>query len=110
MSLYLSLPVLFFKFWYIEAPLRLVKFFFSLNHASLQILSLPLMIRTFFKPLKNEYRQGLVVFSIAMGIIVKTVLILFDLVIYLAILILEVMFIILFLAWPILTFLILFIK
>ncbi len=68
------------------------------------------MIRTFFKPLKNEYRQGLVFFSIVMGIFVKTALILFDLVIYGAIIILEVAFLILFLAWPVLTFLILFIK
>lgn len=110
MNLYLSLPVLFIKFWYLEAPLRLVKFFFSLNHASLQILSLPLMIRTFFKPLKNEYRPGLVVFSIFMGIFIKTALILFDLVIYMAILTLEAAFLILFIAWPVLTFLILFIK
>ncbi|MEK9176340.1 MAG: hypothetical protein AAB520_02785, partial [Patescibacteria group bacterium] len=68
MSFYLSLPFLFLKFWFLEAPLKLTKYFFSLNHAALQILSLPLMIRTFFKPLKNEYRKGLVAFSIGMGI------------------------------------------
>lgn len=109
MSLYLSLPFLFLKFWYIDAPIKIINFFLSLNHSFLQILSLPLMIKTFFRPLKNEYRKGLVFFSIVMGIVIKTFLIVFDLIIYLAIIILEIMFIILFLTWPVLTFLILFI-
>lgn len=109
MRLYLSLPVLFIKFWYLEAPLRLIRFFFSLNHASLQILSLSLMLRTFFKPVKNEYRPGLVIFSIGMGMVIKTMLIIFDLIILLAVILLEIIFLIFFIAWPILTFLILFI-
>lgn len=110
MSLYLSLPLLFLKFWYIDAPLRLVKYFFSVNHAVLQILSLPIMIRTYFKPLKNEYRKGLVVFSIGMGIFVKTVLIFVDLVVFLFVIFLEITFLTFFIWWPLLTFLILFIR
>jgi hypothetical protein len=105
----LKLPFLFLKFWFIEAPLRLIRFFFSLNHAALQVLSLPLMIRTFFKPLKNEYRKGLVWFSIGMGVGIKTVLIFVDLIIYLFILSVEVCLLALFLLWPILTIYILFI-
>jgi len=79
----LKLPVIFLKFWFWEAPLRMIQFFFSVNHAALQILSLPLMLRTFFKPLKNEYRKGLVGFSIGMGIVIKSILIFVDTIIYL---------------------------
>ena len=110
MNLYLSLPLLFLKFWYIDAPLRLVKYFFSVNHAVLQILSLPIMVRTFFKPLKNEYRKGLVVFSIGMGIFVKTILIFVDVVAFLFVIFLEITFLTFFIWWPLLTFLTLFIR
>lgn len=68
------------------------------------------MIRTFFKPLKNEYRKGLVVFSIGMGIFIKTALIFFDLVFFDTVIFLEVTFLAFFIWWPLLTFLILFIK
>ncbi len=107
--MYLQLPLLFLKFWYIDAPLRIVKYFFSVNHAVLQILSLPLMIKTFFQPLKNEYRKGLVAFSIGMGIFVKTILILVDLIIYLFVILTEITFLSFFMWWPILTIYILFV-
>ncbi len=107
---YLSIPFLFLKFWYLEAPIRLIKYFMSVNHAVLQILSLPLMIRTFFKPLKNEYRKGLVVFSIGMGIFIKSVFIFMDTLLFLAIIFFEITFLAFFIWWPLLTFLILFIK
>ncbi|MGH7245952.1 MAG: hypothetical protein ACREGI_03395, partial [Candidatus Levyibacteriota bacterium] len=60
MNSYLMLPVSFVKFWFGSAPMHLVSFFFSFNRNVLQLLSLPLLVRTFFKPLKNEYRDGLV--------------------------------------------------
>lgn len=110
MGFYLSIPLLFLKFWYIEATFRLIRYFFSLNHAVLSILSLPLMITTFFKPLKNEYRSGLVLFSLGMGIVIKSVLIFTDLIIYLVFILLEIAFLILFISWPILSFAVLFIK
>jgi hypothetical protein len=100
MHFYLSLPFLFLKFWFLEAPERLVKYFFSLNHAALQILSLPLMLRTFFKPLKNEYRKGLVGFSIGMGIAVKTVLIFVESWIMVGLIAIEAAAIIAFILWP----------
>jgi hypothetical protein len=100
MQFYLSLPFLFLKFWFLEAPERLVRYFFSLNHAALQILSLPLMLRTFFKPLKNEYRKGLVGFSIGMGIAVKTVLIFIESWIMVGLIGLEIAAVILFILWP----------
>jgi len=79
----------------------------SVNHAILQILSLQLMIRTFFKPLKNEYRKGLVAFSIGMGIFIKSVLIIVDLIIFVFVILAEITFMAFFIWWPILTIFIL---
>ena len=107
-SILLSLPVLFIKFWYIETPIRLFKLFADINHSVIQILSLPLLIRTFFKPIKNEYRKGLVAFSIGMGIVVKTALIFVDLIIFGFIIFLEFLVFILFIWWPFITVTILF--
>lgn len=109
MNFYLSVPFLFFKFWYLEAPVKLVNYFFSVNHVALQVLSLPLMVRTFFKPLKNEYRKGLIGFSIGMGVLVKSILILFDLFALGFILLIEILSLIFFLFWPLLAIIILFV-
>lgn len=38
------------------------------------LVSVPILVKAFFKPLKNEYREGLVVFSITIGVIVKFLL------------------------------------
>ncbi len=108
MNFYLSIPQLFIKFWYFETPIRLFKLFVDINHSVLQILSLPLIIRTFFKPLKNEYRKGLVAFSIGMGIVVKTALIFVDLVILGFIVFLEILVFMLFVWWPFIAITILF--
>jgi hypothetical protein len=50
---------------------------------SLELLSVPLIFSTFLKPLKDEYREGLVAFSVFMGIVVKSLIILADLLILL---------------------------
>lgn len=68
------------------------------------------MIRTFLKPLKNEYRKGLVAFSIGMGIFVKSILIFVDLVVFSAIVLLEIGILALFILLPFLTVYILFIQ
>jgi hypothetical protein len=107
MNFYLSIPVLFLRFWFLEAPFRLIKYFLSLNHAILQILSVPILLRTFFKPLKNEYRKGLVLFSLVFGIIVKSSLLFIDLIVFGFIILLEVVFLAAFILWPFLTFYIL---
>ncbi len=109
MNLYLSLPLLFLRFWFFEAPISLIKFFFSVNHATVQIMSLPLLIRTFFKPLKNEYRKGLVGFSIVFGIILKSAFIFADLILFMFILLIEMGLILLFITWPFLSVYLLFI-
>lgn len=109
MNLYLSIPILFLKFWFIDAPIRLTKYFLTVNQAILQFLSLSILISTFFKPLKNEYRKGLVLFSLVFGILVKTAFIFVDLVILGFVIFLEVILLLLFIAWPFLAIYILFI-
>src|SRR5438045_5219737 len=103
MNSYFLLPLIFVKFWFIEAPLGILGFFSSLNNAFFELFSLPLFLRTFFKPLKNEYRQGLVGFSIAMGIVIKSAFILVDLIILFILLTVEASVVALFLAFPVAT-------
>lgn len=105
---YTTLPFILVQFWYIEAPLTMLSYFQSLNSAFLQLFSLKLMVVTFFKPLKNEYRKGLVGFSIGMGIFAKTILILFTLTIFLVMLISEFLVISLFVLMPALAIFLLF--
>lgn len=105
-----KLPVYLVKFWYLEAPLRLLKFFINLNKSFFNAFSLPLMLKTFFKPWKNEYRQGLVRFSIFMGVTIKSLFILADIFIFTFLLIAEVLIFVLFLTWPFLTFYLPFVK
>jgi len=106
---YLTLPLTFLKFWYLEAPIGILGFFGSLNSAFLQLFSLPLLIKTYFKPWKSEYRKGLVGFSIGMGIFIKTFVILTDIVLLLLLLSVEIIIVLGFLFWPIDTLLLLFI-
>jgi hypothetical protein len=71
-------PYFLLVFWYHEFLPRSVKKSFEVFVYSLELLSVPLLIITFLKPLKGEYRDGLVVFSIIMGIVVKTFILLVD--------------------------------
>lgn len=103
MKNYVLLPLLIIKFWYVDSIGVLLGFILSLNRAFFQLFGLPLFIRTYFKPLKNEYREGLVGFSIAMGIIIKSLFILVDLFIFSLMLLLEIVITILYLAFPIAT-------
>ncbi len=98
---YLGLPIIFLKFWFLEAPRGLISFFASLNNAFLQLFSLPILVKTYFKPWKNEYRKGLVDFSVAMGMFVKTFVIVVDVFLFISLLIFELIFMVGFVAWPI---------
>lgn len=98
---YLRLPVIFLRFWFLEAPKGLIVFFASLNSAFLNLFSLPLLVKTYFKPWKNEYRKGLVGFSIAMGMFIKTFVILVDTALFILLLMLEGILIMSFILWPI---------
>ena len=106
---YAILPITFVRFWFLETPLSLLKFFGKLNKAFFELFSLPLLLRTFFKPLKNEYREGLVRFSIFMGIGVKSVLILANFLFLIPLLLFELFVVVLFIMLPMLAIGILFI-
>lgn len=97
----LLLPLDILKFWYIEAPVLLFFYLISLNKAFFSLFSLPLMLRTFFKPWKNEYRKGLVGFSIFMAMIIKSFFIFGDLVIFVGLLICEAIIFVSFIAFPV---------
>lgn len=103
MAALVFLPLEFLRFWFIESPRELIFYFHSLNVAFLRQFSLPLLLATFFKPLKNEYREGLVWFSIGMGMFVKFWIILVDLLLFFILLILEFAVILIFISIPIVT-------
>ncbi len=96
----LTLGFDFLFFWFIQAPKGLASYFASFNNAFLKLFSFRQFVSTFFKPWKNEYRQGLVGFSVAMGIIIKSCMILFDLSLLFVFVVIEILLILLFIAWP----------
>jgi len=95
---------MFLRFWYFEAPRSLISFFTSLNRVALELFSLPLLVKTFFRPWKNEYRKGLIGFSRGMGIFIKTFVIIADLFVLGFLILLETIFFLTFLLWPAITF------
>ena len=100
---YALLPLLFLKFWFFESPIALYKYFSSLNKAFLHLFSLPLFLRTFFKPLKNEYRPGLVGFSRAFGIVIKSFVIVVDVMLFTLLLTFEILVFVSYVFLPIAT-------
>ncbi|MEX0616866.1 MAG: hypothetical protein WD231_03600 [Candidatus Woykebacteria bacterium] len=96
-----SLPVYVISWWFLESPkliLKILTFFFSLVSHQLGYRSL---FKTFFKPWKNEYREGLVGFSIYMGMFMKSLIIFVGSLILFTLLVAEVF---IFLAWVFLPF------
>ena len=106
----LILPLSLLKFWYFEAPISLLRYFITLNKSFFNVFSIPLMLKTFFKPWKNEYREGLVKFSIFMGIAFKTLFIFVGLFMFVFLLIFEVTFFAGFLIFPLAIFYLPFVK
>ncbi|HUQ85659.1 MAG TPA: hypothetical protein VM077_05005 [Candidatus Limnocylindrales bacterium] len=108
MNSYIFLPIAFLKFWFFEAPREIYGFFSSVNQAFFQLFALPMFLKTFFKPLKNEYRPGLVGFSRAMGMVIKSVIIIADLFILIPLVVFELIVFVSFVSLPLMTILILF--
>jgi hypothetical protein len=106
----LKFPFIFLKFWYLEAPLNMLRFFASLNKAFFGVFSLLLMIKTFFRPWKNEYRDGLVGFSIVMGMIMKSLFIIADLFLFTGLVLGEIILFLIFLTLPLAIIILPFIK
>jgi hypothetical protein len=75
MVAFLYYPLYLVAFWYKDVLWGLINFFGRFNHYLILLVSLNLLVKTFFKPLKNEYREGLVLFSILFGIALKMILI-----------------------------------
>ncbi len=105
---YPLLPLVIAKFWYIDAPLAFVSYFGSLNSSFFRFFSFSALLKTFFQPIKNEYRQGLVGFSIGMGMFIKSVLILFSLLLFILLLVFEFLFLFGFILLPFFSFFLLF--
>lgn len=92
---------LFLSFWFIVAPKKLfaslVKLLLALEH----FLSLTLMIKTFFRPWKNETRPGYYFYAILVAASAKLLLIVADFVILLAVLVLGAVLILGFVSLPV---------
>jgi ATP-dependent Clp protease ATP-binding subunit ClpC len=99
----MALPLQFLRFWFFDSPRNLIAIIISLNQSFLQLTSLTLFIKTFFKPWKNEYREGLVGFSIGMGMFIKAMFIVADTFLFLILLLLEILLLGGFIVWPIAT-------
>jgi len=72
------LPVDFLYWWFFEASLELLKILFWAFRAFVHLLSIDSIFKTFFKPWKNEYREGLERFAIFFGIGAKSAFLIFD--------------------------------
>lgn len=107
-SFFLLIPD-FFIFWFWESPRGLFNYFSSVNNAFLKLFSFQVLAQSFFKPWKNEYREGLVEFSIFMGICIKSMVLFFDLVLLCIIILFEILFCAGFILWPFATIYLLFI-
>lgn len=103
MTAYLFLPIYFLEFWFGHAPLSLIKHFGKINRAFFQFFSIPLLLRTFFRPAKNEYRKGLIGFSIGIGIFLKSCVILAALFLFVPLVLSEIVLFCGFLAFPLIT-------
>lgn len=100
-------PISVVLFWYKDGLISLLLYLRSLNDYCVKLFSLPGLTATYFKPLKNEYRKNLILFSVLFGIVVKTFLILASLVILAVLMAIELLIICGYLAFPILPIIIL---
>jgi hypothetical protein len=82
-SVYLArLPFEFLRWWFLEAPVTLLKILRFIFAAFAHLFSFRELFTTFFQPWKNEYREGLVRTAIVVGAVFKTILIFFDLFVF----------------------------
>lgn len=100
MSTPVLLPLLFLQFWFYDLPKEVARYFVSLNKAYFHAFSAKMLLKTFFQPIKNEYREGLVRFSICLGIIVKTVILTTSLILFLPLLVFELLVLAFFVGFP----------
>lgn len=61
------------------------------------------MLKTYFKPWKNEYRKGLVATAVLIGVVIKTGVIFADLILLFLLLAVEAILVLGFIMWPVAT-------
>src|SRR5574339_1319180 len=84
-----SLPFEFLHWWFVEATFNLLQILLFILKAAYRFLGVNLIFKTFFKPWKNEYREGLTRFALFMGMFIKTVFLFFDLLFFSFLLLVE---------------------
>ena len=99
-----SLPLEFLRWYFIDATINLFNILRWFLEVCVQILGVTSIFKTYFRPWKNEYREGLVRFSIFMGMFFKTLFLIFDCFLLAFVLIAE---IVILLVWVLLPFLVL---
>lgn len=105
---FLLYPFLVVLFWYKDGLFSLLSYFRSLDDYLIRLFSLPGMFATYFKPLKNEYRKNLILFSILFGMVIKFLFIIAALIILSLVLIFEGIIFVVYLTFPILPFILFF--
>lgn len=98
---FLLYPFYLLEFWYKDVLLSLFKLFKYINSYAFSLFSVRLLLVSFFKPLKNEYRQGLVLFSVFFGIFIKSFFLGIVAIIFLPLLVIEAGILLLILGLPI---------
>lgn len=94
------LPLVFLQFWFYDLPKEVAHYFLSVNKVYFHLFSVKMLLQTFFKPIKNEYREGLVHFSIGLGIFVKTCVLLVAFILFLPLLFVEILLLTFFVGFP----------
>lgn len=82
--------------------MNLYKLLSYVFRATVHLLSIDLIFRTFFKPWKNEYREGLERFAIFFGIGLKSFLLVFDVFFLAGLVVVEIGVFLIWIALPIL--------
>lgn len=96
----LNLPFEFLHWWFVEATFNLFKILRFVLAAAFRFLGVSLIFKTFFKPWKNEYREGLTRFALFMGMFIKSIFLLFDLLFFSFLIFFEGAVLVLWLTFP----------
>lgn len=100
-AIVVKLPLWYLSFWFVEAPIALSENLFKLLLALEHFLSVTLMLKTFFRPWKNERRKGYVIHAIAIAATLRFCLIILDLFLLATVLIIGAFAILLLVALPV---------
>src|SRR3989344_6801803 len=84
-----ALPTALLTWWFLESPKLIFKILLFILAYTAHQVGYKSLFKTFFKPWKNESREGLVRFSIFMGMFMKSLLIFADTAILLILVFLE---------------------